>query len=77
MQNMWEELFFMNEFTKEELKYLFKLLYDWNNLEDDELQDKIQSMIDNYCDHEPLHNFSRSECKHCDKNLCYECGSQI
>ena len=41
----------MNDFTKEELE---KLRYAITNYDycDDKLNDKIQSMIDNYCEHE-------------------------
>lgn len=49
----------MNEFTKKELETIidaFNFIYgapSWRTIEgwDDELQDKIQSMIDNYCEH--------------------------
>ena len=41
----------MNDFTKEELS---KLRDAWVNYDycDDELESKIQSLIDNYCEHE-------------------------
>lgn len=52
----------MNDFTKEELLTLidaFKWIRDepsWRNQEgwDDKLQHKIQSMIDDYCEHEKV-----------------------
>lgn len=51
----------MNDFTKEELKTIidaFNCIYgapSWRTTAgwDDELQAKIQSMIDNYCEHDP------------------------
>jgi hypothetical protein len=48
----------MNDFTKEELEYIFYCvdIVTHKNDESDiygKLQDKIQSMIDNYCEHEP------------------------
>lgn len=46
----------MNEFTKEELQLILKSIW-WGGSDDDtellqKLDDKIQSMIDNYCNHE-------------------------
>ncbi len=45
----------MNEFTKEELIYIRNHIFSGaaaiRMLEHDALRDKIQSMIDNYCDH--------------------------
>lgn len=50
----------MNEFSKEELENMVHIINDVHNgsqahgLERDfDLRDKIQSMIDNYCEHEP------------------------
>jgi hypothetical protein len=45
----------MNDFTKEELELIY---YHLEN-EPVELSKKIQSMIDNYCDHECTHEFER------------------
>jgi hypothetical protein len=47
----------MNDFTKEELETIFNELRESREWSDDlsgswPLLDKIQSMIDNYCDHE-------------------------
>lgn len=47
----------MNDFTKEELESIIstiKSLRIYTDIEnwDEELADKIQSLIDNYCDHE-------------------------
>ena len=46
----------MNDFTKEELQYLYQAIYERPNTvteEMDKMRDKIQSMIDNYCEHSP------------------------
>jgi len=40
----------MNDFTKEELKFIYDWL-NWISKEDYPVKNKIQSMIDNYCDH--------------------------
>ena len=45
----------MNDFTKEELKDIHYALTEYGNFESapvKTLGDKIQSMIDNYCEHE-------------------------
>jgi hypothetical protein len=44
----------MNDFTKEELKELRSAIEVTRNElgHDDDLIDKIQSMIDNYCEHD-------------------------
>lgn len=66
----------MNDFTKEELKRLLLRSYSWvsypenQNKDELELINKIQSMIDNYCDHEwrcwdDKHN--TRECIKCDE----------
>lgn len=55
------ERLIVNDFTKEELETIvdaFNFIHGapaWRNTEgwDDKLQEKIQSMIDNYCDHKP------------------------
>lgn len=48
----------MNDFTKEELEYLLEMIDSIRianrSVNDDKLQDKIQSMIDNYCEHESI-----------------------
>jgi hypothetical protein len=61
----------MNDFTKEELRNLYKCVRltemqhgECSDL--DNLKLKIQSMIDNYCDHEFYeHNRLGSICKKC------------
>lgn len=60
----------MNDFTKEELLSL-KFHVDASLAQDDDtegLMIKIQSMIDNYCDHEPHPEFPY-ECWHCKAEL--------
>ena len=46
----------MNDFTKEELECLLltldKVLIASRKIQQDALQNKLQSMIDNYCEHE-------------------------
>lgn len=44
----------MNDFTKEELKHLLESCEQLRNEcgHDNDLIDKLQSMIDNYCEHE-------------------------
>lgn len=65
----------MNDFTKEELKDILHLIKDvhkgtqkhgleWGF----DLRDKIQSMIDNYCEHtkrQYYEHVSVYECEHC------------
>ena len=45
----------MNDFTKEELKYLHELIGSisiaGHPIDDEALESKIQSMIKNYCEH--------------------------
>lgn len=71
----------MNEFTKEELKILFLELNiairNWGESKDlknyPKLKDKIQSMIDNYCEHEwykGVHLFDYVYCTKC--NIRFE-----
>lgn len=43
----------LNDFTKEELKYLFQLAqYQSAENSNEQLITKIESMIDNYCEHD-------------------------
>ncbi len=47
----------MNDFTKEELQYFLMTMKPFHFLwrhDPLELEGKIQSMIDNYCEHEPI-----------------------
>ena len=64
----------MNDFTKEELEelhYLANYYIEMNITVHDEatqMRDKLQSMIDNYCEHsdsEPNHNYEVEQCKKC------------
>ena len=65
----------MNDFTKEELQDLHALLY--GGMHDDHpvpdyliiLQDKIKSMIDNYCEHERIGQVSDVDYV----NICTKC----
>ncbi len=50
----------MNDFTKEELEEIY---YRLENAPQ-ELEDKIQSMIENYCEHEYIESI----------NHCIDCG---
>lgn len=62
----------MNDFTKEELQILWLELPVIHYLE---LKNKIQSMIDNYCEHEHLNfvgDVNGYYCKKCDKQFDYE-----
>ncbi len=66
----------MNDFTKEELQYLLEMIDSIRilnrSINDDELQEKIQSMIDNYCDHADLIHSAWGRvvcCKKCHKEL--------
>lgn len=66
----------MNEFTKQELIDLHCSLYGGVN--DDHpvanhlivLQNKIQSMIDNYCEHENIVSYNGAECVY----WCMDCS---
>ncbi len=68
----------MNDFTKEELQYLLEMIDSIRilnrSINDDELQEKIQSMIDNYCDHEwhPGGNRPWLHCIKCRANFHHE-----
>ncbi len=67
----------MNDFTKEELEEIVES-FDWIESETSwdwkhPLRNKIQSMIDNYCEHTWFFylssNGSRLKCHKCDKEL--------
>ncbi len=62
----------MNEFTKEELEYLFRkfMLTNGDDFEHN-LEAKIQSLIDNYCEHEPSEPrlVLNKKCIHCNQHL--------
>ena len=75
----------MNDFTKEELTILFLELRiairNWGHTEDlkdyPKLKDKIQSMIDNYCDHENAKSIHPGDtvliCPKCETILSHWC----
>lgn len=67
----------MNSFTKEELLNMLELvdsiLIINRSMNHDELQNKIQYMIDNYCEHlsiEFVGNVYGYNCKKCNKLFC-------
>lgn len=64
----------MNDFTKEELKYLHELISSisiaGHPIDDEALESKIQSMIDSYCEHEIEIDYSPY-------GLCKNCGAKI
>jgi len=64
----------MNDFTKEELGYLYdELDANYSELKNIPLMNKVKSMIDNYCEHEELTQqmgnatYFKGVCKHCHK----------
>jgi hypothetical protein len=65
----------MNDFTKDELQYLLEMvdLIQMVNpsVNIDDLPRKLQSMIDNYCEHEHLKDVGREYkvCKGCAKEI--------
>ncbi len=70
----------MNNFTKEQLLYIEKALH-WYIQSDDNPRDdyqclfvskKIQSMIDNYCEHEPADKYPNIF----KWQLCAKCGEE-
>lgn len=68
----------MNDFTKEELEYLYEMMSTisiaGHPIDDDELYEKIQSMIDNYCEHawHPGGNRPWLHCIKCKANFHHE-----
>lgn len=61
----------MNDFTKEELKCLLltldKVYIASRSVRQDELQEKIQSLIDNYCEHDYIET----------GYICHKCNAEI
>ncbi len=56
----------MNDFTKEELKDMFTVISEnYSGKELDELLDKIQSMIDKYCEHQWING---TYCEKCNRS---------
>ncbi len=68
----------MNDFTKEELETLkigLGHVEDRSAENEDTLRKKIQSLIDNYCEHQSLDyvgDVSGYDCKKCGKRFDYE-----
>lgn len=66
-----QEILCMNDFTKDELECflatLDKVYIAHRTVSQDELQNKLQSLIDNYCEHEPEGDWhvAVDKCKHC------------
>lgn len=68
----------MNDFTKEELKYMstgVKCVYTFNAYKEEmkplnNLINKLQSMIDNYCEHQ----FYMQGCGENAFGQCHKCG---
>lgn len=68
----------MNDFTKEELEFILDGTRHWSNQNIPtpwvfEFKKKVESMIDNYCEHEELTQkmgnatYFKGVCKHCNK----------
>lgn len=58
----------MNEFTKEELEIINSALNQLYDLCEEKLIDKVQSLIDNYCEHEnTCQGYSCVECTDCEE----------
>ena len=61
----------MNDFTKEELEYIMHLWHVCNSYHSSPSQNfknKLQSMIDNYCEHDPVGDW------HVCVDKCSKCG---
>ena len=61
----------MNDFTKEDLQYLHACIYERPNSvtpEMNEMRDKLQSLVDNYCEHK-----HQIECADCETKRCMHC----
>jgi hypothetical protein len=66
----------MNDFTKEELIQIYNFIernkqYSYNDMRFKIIEEKLQSMIDNYCDHE-----WQEDLHHLDIELCSKCGKR-
>ena len=64
----------MNDFTKDELETLFTVMDDNKNDcgHDDELIDKLQSLIENYCEHEwRTSGYDALYCPKCENHVEY------
>lgn len=60
----------MNDFTKEELEKLRSAITNYDYC-DDKLHDKLQSLIDNYCEHQETENIGGWVWK------CVKCGMKF
>jgi hypothetical protein len=63
----------MNDFTKEELEELMHCVYAYRDLCDEDVEDnlcdKLKSMIENYCEHKDSYedfSYNPTRCKECD-----------
>jgi hypothetical protein len=73
----------MNDFTKQELIDLNIIIAIWNvrfrypeDKETIKLQNKIESMINDYCEHVKDIELP-GECSICRKELCFECSKTL
>lgn len=66
----------MNDFTKEELEYIKWLVEDYEGEYQSsvtELPEKLQSLIDNYCEHHwRTSAINAIYCVHCQKHVEYQ-----
>lgn len=62
----------MNDFTKEELEDIYEAVMDTSIAMFDYLPSKIQSMIDNYCEHDP-----KASSISYTNYFCTKCGMEI
>lgn len=65
----------MNDFTKDELEYLKDYLIEGDSFFTrskyvNDLIDKLQSMIDGYCEHENIVSYNGAECVY----WCMDCS---
>lgn len=69
----------MNDFTKEELEEIYSALGEsWATEAVDKLTKKVQSLIDNYCEHKWRESPRLKwlyDCIKCRKEKCKVCGS--
>ncbi len=65
----------MNDFTKDELEtilYCVDVVSNVENTDEQKLFDKIQSLIDNYCEHE----WDETRTLEVDVAECFKCGAR-
>ena len=70
----------MNDFTKDELEYLYQAIYERPNTiteKMDSMRDKIQSMIDNYCEHEHKEYAAEDNRPMIMTHECLKCGKDF